>query len=492
MVRDSLQLLAGTFFSNLFNLIRVWIIAKTLVPETYGLWNLFTVILSYCLILDFGLVSGMDKRVPFLRGQSRMEEIDHVKNVAFSGLHLVSLILSAGLLLISFIPYPSWSDETIVGLRLLSLVTFFAVLQNFHLTVMRAEKKFGVISATLTIHGVAAVGFLVIAYQTPLNKFYGTLLSLFLAYLTSLSVCLLLSRQKFKFTLNMATLVSLSRTGFPLVMLGLGFVLFMSMDRWLIARYLNQTDLGHYALGITIANLLFMLASVFAYIFYPRVLERFGENQHIPSIRPYVLRIMTIISYLTAALCCLMIMVLPFLYQQFFAAYLPGMNSAYLLILGMFFVAFATIPGNFLVAVNQQNVILLAQAAGIVLSVTGNYIAIKLTGDIFGVAVMSALLFSAYGLVIIIYSLKLMGQTFVEVTRTLIGLVLPLMLGLSVLLFFSLAQKWIGNLPDHLVIPLEGASLVMILTMLFFVQHRGTGILSEMKDALWVNKKIPN
>jgi O-antigen/teichoic acid export membrane protein len=476
MIKDSLHVLSGTFISNLLGIARLFIIARTLSPKDYGAWNLFTVALSYSVWFEFGALSGMDKMIPYLRGQSKYAEADYLKNLTFTWLSIVYFSLILLFVLISYNPFYHFTDEVRIGMRLLSITMLLGAMQNFLLTVLRAEKQFAIIGVVTAALSVLFLVFLLILYQTNMNGLCATLTAFNLAYVGSIALCLYMSKLRFTLKFGVGALKEIIWIGFPLVVLGIGFVLLTSIDRWIIAKYLSRTELGNYALAITIANLLFLLASVFAYVFFPKIREKLATVHDIRMLDGYVYKVTVGVSYLTACSAALLMIHLPWMYAGFFPKYLPGMDCAFILIVGFFFLSTSTIAGNFLVATNKQNLILAAQASTIVCGLILDYLAIRFIHNILGVAAATALMFSLYGAFITVYGFACLRTGGRIILKTLIRLYFPMVVGVSVTLLFGYVLRPIWNVPMIAQYSLATIALIGALGCLFFFQNKRENI----------------
>jgi len=468
MVKDSLKVLSGTFIANACGIIRLYIISKALTPERYGIWNLLMLIPAYVLILDFGVLTGMDKTVPTFRGQSRNEEIEAVKSTTFTALFILAVLFSIILFLISFVGNNIFESMTIIGLRLLSIVVFCSVLQNFYLTVLRAEKEFGLISKANSAFAISSVLYLILLYSTPFNKFYTTIISIIFAYVTSLLICIFFSAYKFMWMLDYKILKKLIKIGLPLVFTGINFLLLTSIDRWIIAKYLSKVELGNYALGATFASLLFMLSSVFGYVIYPRILEKYGQCSDEKKLESYILRATMVLTSIVGIACCMIVQLLPFIYDTFFPLYKGGQFAASFIITGMFFLSITTIMGNYLIAVNKQSRIILFQIIFIASGIVGYYFVTSLIGNIQSVAIVTAILFFLYGSTIVIYSLITLGCPYNKIIKTLFEFISTIVIGFISIFLFKFANKLIFNFSDSHE-SLIGALILMVIYILYFV-----------------------
>ncbi|MDD5129517.1 MAG: oligosaccharide flippase family protein [Candidatus Omnitrophica bacterium] len=486
MLKGALKILGGNIISYPFNLAKVFIIAKVLDPGTYGVFSLFTVILSYSLWCEFGILSGMDKIIPYLRGKSDYTELNNIRNAAFTWFIFVYLFLIIVLFFVTFIPGFSFSKEINVGLRLLSVVIFLSVVQNFFLTIARAEKRFGTIGMTNAVFAVSSVLLLLLFFKAPLDRLHATLISFILAYAISLLFCMLRSEFNFKMNLSVSKLKKIIHMGFPIVVIGISFTIFTSIDRWVIVKYLGKSQLGYYAFGMSIANFLFGLMAVFAYVSFPLVRERFAKESDLTKFNPYMHNTMLLMSYIIAFSSSILIATLPFVYKNIFYKYASGLESAYFLIIGIFFISMATIPGNFIVAINKQKVIIFAQAIGIAVLLIADYLVVKLTGSITGVSAVTAGTFFIYSVFVISCSFKYVGDTYAKSFKLILKLLLPFALGLLIVFLLRVVFNSLSA-PELFVTLFKVVTLVFFYPLLFYLQNKDMGIFRKTKILLGNN-----
>lgn len=484
MFKDSVKILIGTAIANLFSILRTFMIVRQLNPEIYGIWNLFTVVLSYSLWCEFGVLSGMDKLVPYFKGQSNHEEAFFARDIAFTMLILIYLVITGGFALAASVPLYPFPPEILTSLYLLGGIIFLSAMQNFFLTVSRAEKKFGFISFTTAFFAIATVILLLFAYEFLENKLHATLWAFLLSYALSMMLCLFASGLTFRFRLNLAKLKNIIATGFPLILIGIGYILFTSVDRWMIAAFLTKWDLGLYAFGYSVGILLYSIVAVVAYVVYPRMREKFGEGMNSTFFRPHITKALVAMSYIVGLSGSVLMISLPFLCRFFFPSYAGAVSMTGILMAGFFFVSLATIAGNFLVAADRQNTILFLQVlltGGVLLA---DYLVIQTTGDVHGVAVATACFLSLYGLAIIYSSYRHMQCSFQESCRILLGLAVPLAVAMMISCGLLAANGRLFAQDSYMVLIPEILVVTSIFVGIFVVQGKKTGILDDIRPLL--------
>lgn len=458
--------------SNIFNVLRVFIIARALGPQSFGIWNLFNVILAYSFYAEFGMLSGMDKMIPLLRGQSNYSEVESIKNITFTWFNMLYLILVGILIIISFIPIFQFSREVSIGIRLLSIVILLATVQNFYLTILRAEKRFGLIGVTNVTFAISFVVFLLLVYKTNLDKLHATLTAFIGAYIVSLSFCVLRAKLNFKINCDRDKIKKIILTGFPIVIIGTGFVLFTSIDRWIVARYFSENQLGYYAFAVSMSTILYGLVAVFAYVYYPVARENIGKSDNAGLLRADANRLTMIACYFTAGIGLTLMILMPTICHLFFPQYVPGLQIINYVIIGYCFLSNASVSGNLLVAIDKQRYVLVTQFVVAFLVLMLDCFVVRLGLGIEAVAIVTAVSYFLYSACIMVRMLSCVGVAVPDIPRGLTKFYMPIFLSLLAVVIFGFISRFV---PEYLVNTsriIYSILLILLYMGVFFIQMR--------------------
>jgi O-antigen/teichoic acid export membrane protein len=157
-------------------------------------------------------------------------------------------------------------------------VTFLQLVFYYLFSLLRADNRFGLISSGVV--GLSVLSTILVlggAVGHP-DRLRGGLLGLLASYGLIVAYWLYRSRYRFVFQCRVEEIRTALKLGFPLIVLGVLNMVFMSVDRWMIAAWLDETRLGYYALGFMASNLLVLVPTSVASVLYPRMLERFAVS----------------------------------------------------------------------------------------------------------------------------------------------------------------------------------------------------------------------
>ncbi|MDD5492141.1 MAG: hypothetical protein PHV60_05625, partial [bacterium] len=159
----------------------------------------------------------------------------------------------------------------------------------------------------------------------------------------------------------------------------------------------GATMVGYYAIGILVSNLIGLIPGSIASVLYPKMLERFGATGNpttLMSLLDGPVRVVVMLMSLLIGGC---ILILPLLIKFFLPKYLPSIPFLGILVSAAFFFGAASVPGNFIIAVNKQKPLIAIQVAAILLAVAMDFVAVQMGWGLIGVAWSTACAYMVYG-----------------------------------------------------------------------------------------------
>lgn len=325
------------------------VVAAMLGPETWGTWYLLNLIVAYGSLTHLGALNGMNREVPAALGRGDAEGAVTVRRTAL-GVTVLGTGTVSILLLLSTIILPGFVDAAAMALMLLLLAAHQAF--GFAATSLKSTTRFDALARlqlvssisypSLTIAGAWALGL-------P-----GFILGQVGAYLV---LCLLAWRSAkvdFTFRFDARRASSLVKIGFPIMLVGLVYVLFSTVDRWVVTAYLGTVSLGHYSLAIMALGAVGLLPQVVAQQYYPRVAHAWAARKDTDELRRLAseVRNMTFVSVVPVIVGLLIIV--PPAVRALLPAYAPGVPA---LLVTMFVPAVSAIGqgyGGVLQILNRQ------------------------------------------------------------------------------------------------------------------------------------------
>jgi O-antigen/teichoic acid export membrane protein len=210
-----------------------------------------------------------------------------------------------------------------------------------------------------------------------------------------------ISSFKIEFQFDWSILRRLMKIGFPIMAAGLLFSLLISIDRWVILRYLGVESLGQYTLAILSVSILSLLPAVISHQLYPRMAFRYGSTGEKRSLLPIMLRQSLASMGVTLPLITVVFLLMPFFVETFMPDYVAGIKAARIVLVGLAFLPLTGGFGNYLNTVGRQVIYLSIISAAIVLNLVLDILFVNKGMGISGVAMGAAITYFIYTLVLI-------------------------------------------------------------------------------------------
>lgn len=482
LIKDSSQFLAATIFAQGIGMMRGILMPLLFSPAQLGIWNLMGVIIGYGGNATVGLVHGMNKAIPLLRGQGNEEECEKIRCSVFWMVPLVSILVVV-ILWCSTLWVPTEFKQS---LKITALIIFLQQFFVYIYSLLRADGRFDVVSQGIGIQSFFSVGLIILLALTLPDRLIGALFGLICGYLIVLSFWFLKGRYRFPFKVEFRSIRKAFGLGFPIFIIGILDSVFISVDRWLIVSYLDEVSVGYYALGIMIGNLLGLVPGSIASVLYPNMLESFGAGKDITAGRDLLMGPFMILSAFMLVLVAALIFGVPLLIQLFLTKYIPSIPIVQILAPGIFFWALSNLPSTYLISIDKQNWIVGFQVlVGLFIIAFGSLV-LWMGKGIIGMALLTSCGYAIYGLCLIGFAFRLMIKRNADLFRFLFRFLLPF----AVMIVSAFAANWLISQQFGTVelILMTGKRLLLVMscliTSLWFVNRKSEAFLiglSELK-----------
>lgn len=374
--------------------------ARDLGAVTYGYWNVLSLILLYGLYLQFGVLNGMGRDVPYYAGRGEPERIMRIHTTAWT-VALVSGLVGAASIALSMV----WFAELRIVLGLLGLTLLAQMIFQYFQFRLRAELHFTTMS---WLQGIAAVT-LPIWYITlrPLDL-AGFVLAQGLAMAGAGAFAAYRIGFRPVFRIDLPEIRRLILVGFPIMAAGILFSLLTTIDRWIILGFLGVEQLGYYTLSILCLSLISMFPQMITAQMYPRLAKYYGETHSVARLREPLMRQGMYALLITLPVVVVTFLMLPMITRYLLPQFSAGVGPARLLLIGMLCLPISGAIGNFLNVIGRQWWFMLVQVVGIFLQLCLGVLFVRLGWGLNGIA-LAAMLTYAITLVIL---LTLTGNLF--------------------------------------------------------------------------------
>ena len=408
--------------------------AKILSPSDFGLWNAMQIIISYSAIVSFGIVETLVKQYPSYYSKKDYYSAKALESNVLGGIFFSSILILVAGSFWNFSGFPIGSFDSGSGTSkfVLAIATvtasvmcfsgffYFRLIahQNFQLT--------GIIDFTRTF---ATFSFLLL-----FSKFWGFVGAMIAGLIIELCVVLVsfLGGRKIFGAISprfsFSTLVPLARVGFPIMIISWILMLQTSADRIISISLLGRAVTGYYSLGVSLVSVVLLIPISFSRMLYPKVNALIGQDHNPKTLEKFVIFPTQIITVCLPLLIGITIAASPFVYFTLLPKYHPGIFSAHILLIGCFFLSTIRNGVNYLIASNQEKLIIISIIASLSVNVGAGILFVKLGYSQVGLALSTLIANVLLSLLIWHFVLTGFGYTPGNRFNRLVSLNLPFVL----------------------------------------------------------------
>ena len=264
---------AGTLVYQVGRLALSLVAARMLGPEVFGDWVLIMLLVVYLNATGLGVTNGAGREIPYLTGADRGPEATRVADVASAVTLLSGLaagFAAAGLAALLLGGHLDGTSLVLVAVAAALQHPFLLeqVLFRSWFAFRQAALQLSVLGIVVLASGLALVGYGVDGLLISQIVTYGVAITLGVKFLPYVP------RPRWQ----MQIVRPLVSVGFPIMLAGLMYGLLTTLDRWLVATFLERADVGYYGLvGIVLSGLL-LVPQLLAQQFYPRMAFIYGKG----------------------------------------------------------------------------------------------------------------------------------------------------------------------------------------------------------------------
>jgi len=355
-LRDASQYTGATYIAQIGSF-GVGLVTKGLLgPTNVGIWSLFNILLGYLATAQVGVGDAIAKEVPYLREKGDFARARRLVGAMMGFVLTVSLLVGAAVVVVAFAGR-AWGPAYRVGLLVIGVAFPMWMVQNMDIVVLRAAKRFDVLSKQLVLQlAIAALAGIPLIWRFSIYGQYAVFVVALVGVLVYLHRAVRReATAQVQPTLDWDATRHLLSVGLPLQLSNLVFIVQTTADSLLAARLLGVTALGYYALAVTVKAYVYQTPNAFSVVMFPRFQERFAASRDNPAaLREYVEKpILGFAFVVLPVLIAATWQVVPFLVRHFLPAFSPAVPVIKILLVGTFFASLWHMPLQFLIATNK-------------------------------------------------------------------------------------------------------------------------------------------
>ena len=273
---SSIVILALHFFQNP-------IMARFLGPDGLGLFSMAMIIVSIIgIIAVFGIDSAIIKYVAEYKGKEQKEKVYSLVSSAFVTILIIGVITSLALFASSNI-FASIFNMPLLSL-LLKIYAFafpFSLMHGVIISYLNGLREMRYYAFIMILQASLALAFILALLMIGLGV-EGAMLGIVFAIIVTASVATVIIKKFVRFTVSDYKKSTKILASFGSRMLGANFIaeIYYSIDILMIGYFLTSTEVGYYAVAISLSRFFWLVPSSMATVAYPAISEYWAKDNH--------------------------------------------------------------------------------------------------------------------------------------------------------------------------------------------------------------------
>ena len=423
MFKDTSIYTIANYISQGIGMLNSILLRNLLGPASMGIWNLIQVVLGYCGHAGFGTTKALARDYPFLVGKGDKNAASNLKDTTLTFSLIMSFIPFGIIILYVLIKGESLETPYRLGLIFISGFLFIQRFYDVIMTLLRSDKKFGVLSVLIILNAFLTL-FVTLILVSSLN-IYGMYIGTFLVMTISIFYIFLKHPYDINFRLDKTELYSQLKIGLPLVICSFLMEFLKGLDRLLIAKYIDFYNVGIYSIAIMVNTYIMSAPMMFAHVWYPNLQEAYGKRQTNDGIKNFIHKPLKVFSVFLPFVSCSAIICVPVLVKTFLPEYVNGLKVMNIYLIGSYFIILSQFCSNFLITINRYLLLIPALIISIGFNFLINRIVIVKTGSIENVAIGAVISFAFFGIFCLVRALMFFSDRRENIKSLLMILLIP-------------------------------------------------------------------
>lgn len=295
-------------------------------PNDMGVIQSVLLISSFLGFLQLGTFNGLNRNLAFYKAQNKNDLVQDMVNTTYSVSFIVAFIgfIVAVCVLIYFICIGASIAYVLSSILLMVLLITSPISAAIETTYRSGQeyRKLGVIK------NVESTVYLISGLAPVLWGYVGKIISEMNRYIVS--IILRVYKRPYHQTGigSIYSFILLVKTGFPILISGYIWTVYVSSDRIFIALYLTPTDLGLYTLSSYVTGAVMVLPTAVNQLLYPKASTRYGITQNRRDLRSFWKLSLVLYVAMLIPICTILYFLIPSLVPILMPKYIGGIKAA--------------------------------------------------------------------------------------------------------------------------------------------------------------------
>lgn len=318
----------SSIFKAIAGIIASFVIAKFITPEDFGLWSTISLALTYSLILQSGIVNGLNLELPYNYGKNNDTYAEKMAAVGQTFTIVISIFaIVIGLIIAFFVPPEQKKIKWgVFAITILIGCTFY---QNFLLSTFRSNNSFFKLSWIQLVEAIFSIITLVLIVYF---SYYGLLLKSIIVAILYVILLHIFRPIKVSFYWDKKIFIELLKVGLPIFALAYSSSFISTIDRMILVRNTDYMQVGLYSFGLYSLTMISLFSDSFATYFYPRMTYNYGLNNNKLILWKYVKKVTILMFAILIPIISIGYFILPYIINKFFPSYILSIQVMQILL----------------------------------------------------------------------------------------------------------------------------------------------------------------
>lgn len=370
------------------------LVAKLVGPEIFGIWYMLNLLLTYRSVTYFGVVNGMMLNIPILLGKQKQGEAQVYQNVAFFVVILSVVLTSIVLLALAYLNLSNYAAYFFPLILLFFANQYYYFIDALFLSYanFKSISKMQILCA-----------FLFPCISVPLVYLYelsGFIIGTSLSYLGAVLIVYWKLGISVKLQFDVPVFKKLVKIGFPIMLVGIIYTFFITVDRWMIEIMLGTEYLGIFSMAILAFGVLTILPATMARQFYSRMAFDWGRTNSKEVLKDWCRKQAKYIFYIILVTVVALLAVFPLIIRYWLPQYQDSIVPIVIISIGVLSLPISAGWGDIINILGRQKLYVIVSAVFILVNIILSYFFISIGLGISGVALATTVAFILFNITI--------------------------------------------------------------------------------------------
>jgi O-antigen/teichoic acid export membrane protein len=251
-------------------------------PVTYGFWNTIGLVQPYIHFLQFGVLNGMNRELPYFIGKGDRRHVEELAAAAQAWAILVGGFVAAILAFLGVWQLAAGNLPLAAGLLTNAVLAFLLFYNTYYLQMTyRTGHDFARLAMAGVVESTVA---LLLVGLVALWNFYGMCLRSVATALVSVAFLYYWRPLRVGLHWNTQHLVHLFKIGAPIFAVGYVYSLWATLNTTMVAWRLGNAAMGLYGVVLIAGSAMEQLPSAVGQVLYPRMAEQYGRTDSLTDV----------------------------------------------------------------------------------------------------------------------------------------------------------------------------------------------------------------